>query len=110
MHVSAHESTQSDTCPLVPIDIGLDYTCSEVATLICEAVMSVGLTNTRAASHSCTYMHSSGWFSTISKQVKKSPEKVVPNDSSRRDEINEYLKVSQFIQTKKLCTFGPNIF
>ena len=46
----------------------------------------------------------------ISKQVRNQLAKVVPNDSSRWDEINEYLKLSQLFLTKKLWIFRPQFF
>ena len=43
VHASAHECTQFYAYLLDPIDAGLDYTYFEVASLICEAVMTVSL-------------------------------------------------------------------
>ena len=41
----------------MPVDAGLDYTYSEVASSICEAAMTVSLISTRADSLTCTYVH-----------------------------------------------------
>ena len=47
MHASAHGYTQFDACPSIPIDAGLDHTCFEVASSICEAPMTIRLTRAR---------------------------------------------------------------
>ena len=57
VHASAHEYTQLDACGSIPIDAGLDHTCFEVASSVCEAQMSVSLMSTRADSLTCTFMH-----------------------------------------------------
>ena len=57
VHASAHECTQLDAYLSMPIDAGLDYTYFEVASSICEAVMTVSLTSTRADSLTCMHMH-----------------------------------------------------
>ena len=107
--------TQFDAFLLVPIDAGLDYTCVWAVLSICEAGMTASVTSVRAASlihgtHESLLVMVAQLSLAISKQVRNQLAKVVPNDSSRRDEINEYLKLRQLFLTKKLWIFRPPFF
>ena len=57
VHASAHERTQFNACPAMPIDAGLVHTCLEITASMRHALIAIRMTSTHADSHSCTLIN-----------------------------------------------------